>query len=103
MSADDQGGENTIVPVCGRPLAKPAQPLDPPDALEARVGRLEEDMKELKADVRELGSLRQDLAYLRGRVEHLPATWVLLTSITASQAALLGFTFALLRFLTPHQ
>jgi hypothetical protein len=67
--------------------------------LEARVGRLEEDMKEIKADVK---AVVKDLAYLRGRVEHLPTTWVLLTSITASQAALLGFTFAMLRFLMPH-
>jgi septal ring factor EnvC (AmiA/AmiB activator) len=74
--------------------------------LETRVAHLEEDMKELKADVktvvRDLGTLRQDLAYLRGRVENLPTTWVLLTSITASQAALLGFTFAMLRLFMPH-
>jgi hypothetical protein len=75
--------------------------------LEARVAHVEEDVKELKTDmktvVKDLGSLRQDLAYLRGRVEQLPTTWVLLTSITASQAALLGFTFAMLRFFAPHQ
>jgi hypothetical protein len=56
-------------------------------------------MKELKADMK---TVVTDLAYLRGRVENLPTTWVLLTSITASQAALLGFTFAMLRFLMPH-
>jgi hypothetical protein len=32
----------------------------------------------------------------------LPTTWVLVTSIAASQAALLGFTFAMLRFLGTH-
>ena len=67
--------------------------------MEARVAHLEEDVQELKTDVK---TVVRDLAYLRGRMEQLPTTWVLLTSITASQAALLGFTFAMLRFFTPH-
>jgi hypothetical protein len=38
----------------------------------------------------------------RGRLKNLPATWVLVTSIGASQFALSGVTFTLLRFLAPH-
>jgi hypothetical protein len=67
--------------------------------MEARVAHLEEDVKELKTDMK---TVVKELAYLRGLVEQLPTTRILLTSITASQAALLGFTFAMLRFLTPH-
>lgn len=67
--------------------------------MEARVARLEDDMKEVRADLK---LAIKDLAYLRGRIEHLPTTWVLVTSIAASQAALLGFTFTVLRFFNPH-
>jgi hypothetical protein len=67
--------------------------------LEARVAHLEEDVKDLKTDMK---TVVKDLAYLRGRVENLPTTWILATSIAASQAALLGFTFTMLRFLVPH-
>jgi hypothetical protein len=67
--------------------------------MEARVARLEDDMKEVRADLK---LAIKDLAYLRGRIEHLPTTWVLVTSIAASQAALLGFTFTMLRFFSPH-
>ena len=99
MSTDDPGPENTVVPMRGRPLANPPRPPDPPDMLEARAAHLEEDVKELKADVK---TVVKDLAYLRGRVENLPTTRVLLTSVAASQVALLGFTFTMLRFLAPH-
>ena len=81
-----------------QPLAIPPSSPDPQD-LEARLTRVEEDVRELKADVK---SVLKDLAYLRGRVEHLPTTWMLVTTITTSQAALLGFTFAMLRFFGPH-
>jgi hypothetical protein len=67
--------------------------------LEARIGRVEEDVKDLRADMK---SVVQNVSYLRGRVEQLPTTWVLVTSIAASQAALLCFTFAMLRFLGTH-
>lgn len=44
-------------------------------------------MKDVRAD---LQLAIKHLAYLRGRIEHLPTTWTLVTSIAASQAALLG-------------
>jgi len=64
-----------------------------------RVGRLEDDVKELRADMK---VVRADLAWLKGRIEQLPTTWVLVTTIAASQAALLGFTFAILRYAGAH-
>ena len=67
--------------------------------LEARIGRVEEDVKDLRTDMK---PVVQNVSYLRGRVEQLPTTRVLVTSIAASQAALLGFTFAMLRFLGTH-
>jgi hypothetical protein len=99
MCSDDTEPGNTIVPMRARPLANPPRPPDPPDMLEARVAHLEEDVKDLMTDMK---TVVKDLAYLRGRVENLPTTWILLTSIAASQAALLGFTFTMLRFLMPH-
>ncbi len=37
---------------------------------------------------------------MRGRLEHLPTTWVLIGTIAASQVTLLGFVFAMLKFLS---
>ncbi|MGB6325339.1 MAG: hypothetical protein WBG11_06070 [Methylocella sp.] len=41
------------------------------DGTETRVSRLEEDMKELKADMK---TALKDLAYLKGKVDNLPTT-----------------------------
>jgi hypothetical protein len=74
----------------------PGGPHDP--LMEARIARIEDDVKELKADVK---ALRADGAWLKGRLEQLPTTWVMLTAIVGSMVALLGFTFVLLRFALP--
>jgi hypothetical protein len=39
--------------------------------IELRVAHLEGDVAELKSDIK---SLVKDVAYLRGRIEHLPTT-----------------------------
>ena len=88
--------EPQIVPFPRTPLVNPPGPPDPPDMLAARVGRLEEDVKDLRTDMK---SVVRDLAYLRGRMEHLPTTWILVTTMAASRAALLGLVFAMLKFL----
>ncbi len=62
----------------------------------ARVARLEEDVRELRTDMK---GVVKDLAYLRGRVENLPTTSVLITSMAATQATLLALVFAMLKFL----
>jgi len=78
-------------------------PHDP--GMDARVARLEDDMKEVKADLRtvktDLAAIRADLGYLKGRMENLPTTWVMLTTLMGSQAALLVFAFMLMRYLVP--
>ncbi len=88
--------EPTILPFPRPPLANPPGPPDPPDVLTVRVGRLEEDVKDLRTDMK---TVVKDLAHLRGRIEHLPTTWVLVTTLVASQATLLGLVFAMLKFL----
>jgi hypothetical protein len=44
-------------------------------------------------------SVVRDVPYVRGRIEQMPTTWVLVTTMAASQAALLGLVFAMLKFL----
>ncbi len=88
------------------PPARPANPTDPPDppdppdVIALRVGRLEEDVREMRADLK--GAVK-DLSFLRGRVEHLPTTWVLITTVVGTVVgggiALLGL---MLRFLPSH-
>jgi hypothetical protein len=78
------------------PLADPPGSPDSPQMLSARVGRLEDDVKDRRTDMK---SVARDVAYLRGKVEHLPTTWVLVTTMAASQAALLGLVFAMIKFL----
>ncbi len=88
--------EPQIIAFPRSPLEKSSEPPDPPDMLTARVTRLEEDVKELRADMK---SVVRDMSFVRGRVEHLPTTWVLVTGVIGSQAALLGFVFAMLKYL----
>lgn len=63
------------------------------DPMEARVTRLEDDMKEIKSDLK---AIRGDLSYLRGKVDSMPTT-----------LHLLGFAIAvfvaagLLKYLAP--
>ncbi len=62
-------------------------------------------MKELKADLRavktDISAMRSDLGYLKGRLENLPTTWTMVTTLLGSQAALLAFAFMLLRYMAP--
>ena len=78
-------------------------PHDP--TMDMRVARLEDDMKEVKADLRavktDLSAIRSDLGYLKGRMENLPTTWQMVTVLMTSQAALLAFAFALLKYMAP--
>ncbi len=60
------------------------------------MGRLEYDVRELRTDMK---SVVRDLSYLRGKAENLPTTWMMVTTMAASQAALLGLVFAMIKFL----
>jgi len=51
------------------------------DGIETRVAKLEDDMKEIKTDMK---TVLKDLAYLRGKVDSLPTT-----------IQLIGFTLAI--------
>lgn len=50
------------------------------DRMEARVARLEDDMKEVKSDLK---AIRSDLAYMKGRMDQMPTTIQLLGFVIA--------------------
>ncbi len=71
-------------------------PGSPPGNLARCDGCLENDVIELRSDMK---TAVRDLSSMRGRLEHLPTTWVLIGTVAASQVTLLGFVFAMLKFL----
>lgn len=77
-----------------------SQPLPPGggggtyDPMEARVAKLEDDMKEVRSDLK---AIRIDLAELKGRVASLPTTWQMITLVFG----ILGGAFLILRFGIP--
>ncbi|MBM3605106.1 MAG: hypothetical protein FJX25_10220 [Alphaproteobacteria bacterium] len=64
------------------------------DPMEQRVARLEEDMREVKADLR---SLVKDVAEIKGKISNLPG-WGGLIAITGFIVAAVGL---MLRFMPP--
>ncbi|MCR6725997.1 hypothetical protein [Agrobacterium fabrum] len=71
------------------------------DPMEARVKRLEDDMKEIKGDLK---SLLKDSAEIKGKISNMPSTWqivgivgVMLGLVIASGGGILG----LIRYLQP--
>jgi hypothetical protein len=71
------------------------------DDMEARVKRLEDDSKEMRADLK---AIRVDLAEIKGKVSNMPATWQMI-AINAGMIGLViaagGGMLALLKFLAP--
>ena len=71
-------------------------PHDP--GMEARITRLEEDSRLLRADV---SAMRADVAYIRGRLESLPTTWQMIGSmvgaVVAGNVGLAGVLFAAIK------
>lgn len=59
--------------------------------LETRVKRLEDDMKEIKGDLK---TLVKDIAEMKGRLSAMPTTWQLIGMVLA----IMGATFAFIRF-----
>ena len=59
--------------------------------MEARVKRLEDDMKEIKGDLK---TLVKDIAEMKGRLSAMPTTWQLISLVLA----IMGATFAFIRF-----
>ena len=71
----------------------------PETVLEQRVERLEDESREFRDDLRQI---RTDLAFIRGRLETLPSTWVMLTGVIGGQIALAGVLIAASRLLGNH-
>jgi len=67
-------------------------PHDP--GIEVRVARLEEDMRAVRTD---LGAMQADMSCIRGRVESLPTTWVMIGTMSAGNVALVGLLVAAAR------
>lgn len=72
----------------------PRAAVEAHDPMEARVARLEDDMKEVRSDLK---AIRIDLAELKGRVASLPTTWQMITLVFG----ILGAAFFILRFGLP--
>ena len=71
------------------------------DPMEARVARLEEDMREIKADLKalrsdmaELKPVRLEVAEIKGRLSQIPTSW----QIFAMNFGLLAAAWGLARF-----
>lgn len=64
-------------------------PHDP--GMEARVARLEEDVRLMRADV---SATRADVSYIRGRLESLPSNWQMIVTVTAGNVGLAGVLIA---------
>jgi hypothetical protein len=105
------------------PFARPSYvktsgsgPEDP--MIEQRVARLEDDMKEVKSSLktieaavseikhlpkmsdylalqRDFGSLKAEVAEVKGRVSNLPTWWMLLLALLATWGAGAGIVYAL--------
>ena len=69
-------------------------PHDP--GMDVRIARLEDDAKELRTDMKRVLA---DLGYIKGRIEQLPSTWVMITGLIGSQIALAGLILASSRLL----
>ncbi len=67
-------------------------PHDP--TMEMRLSRLEDEFRTLRVD---LGAMRGDTAYIRGRLEALPTTWQMIGTILAANIGLAGVLFAAAR------
>lgn len=71
------------------------------DGMETRVKRLEDDMKEIKGDLK---SLLKDASEIKGKISNMPSTWqivgivgVMLSIVIASG----GGVLALIRYIQP--
>jgi hypothetical protein len=59
--------------------------------MEARVARLEDDMREIKTDLK---ALRLDSAEIKGRISQLPSTKEMITLVIG----VLGLAFLIVKF-----
>lgn len=76
---------------------------EPPggDQLEARVRKLEDDMKEIKGDLK---TLLKDSSEVKGRLAGMPSTWQIVGIVGAMLALVIaggGSLLTVLRFVQP--
>jgi len=107
----------TPVPLGGSNLPKPSlseggggSTFDP---METRVARLEEDMREIKADLkalrdemrsgfqdlsREISNLAVNVAEIKGRVAHLPTVWQINLQMIGLIFTVMGGAFLIVKY-----
>jgi hypothetical protein len=76
------------------------------DPMEARVARLEDDMREIKTDLKALREevrsgfyrVAVDLAEVKGRMSHLPTVWQINLQMIGLIFTVLGGAFVILRY-----
>jgi hypothetical protein len=55
--------------------------------MEARIARLEEEFRAMRADI---SATRSDTSYIRGRIETLPTTWQMIITVVGGFVAMAG-------------
>jgi len=92
----------------GEPVDSLDSPLDgggdgphPPDmeALIKRVDGIEADIRDMKRDV---GSIKERLAGIEGRLSNMPTTFQVLTWFLGANLGLCALVFAIARVMAPH-
>ena len=98
------GSRSHLSLVSGRPgrrepvLASSGSGPHDPD-VEARLSRLEEEFRAMRADV---SATRATCDYIRGRLESLPTAWQMVTTVVAGNVALAGVLFAAVKLFGGH-
>lgn len=67
--------------------------------LARRVGTLEGEVKEARKD---LGTIRERLAAIEGKISNMPTTFQMATWFVGVAVALVGLTFAIARIVVSH-
>ena len=70
--------------------------------MSARTADLRKDVADVRKDVadirKDMVSIRESVAHIRGRLEQLPGTWAMITTMIGGQIALAGILIPALRF-----
>jgi hypothetical protein len=72
-------------------------PHDPD--VNARLARLEDEFRMMRSD---LSATRATCEYIRGRLESLPTTWQMVSTVLAGNVGLAGVLFAAVKLFAPH-
>jgi len=94
-------GSGNVTPFPYRPNSGgTGGPHDP--GIEIRIAHLEENVREIKTILqgidKRLRSIETGSSELRGRIQTLPTTWQMLTTVIGTQVTLVGLVYTVIRF-----